>query len=54
MRDLRVRSQLLDIIRGLNYLHSQDVVHGNLKGVGELRKMCFITSLMIWIVEHPH
>jgi len=38
--------QLVDIVHGLNYLHSQHVVHGNLKGVGELRKTRFTTSLM--------
>lgn len=27
-------SQILDIVEGLEYLHSQNVIHGRLRGVG--------------------
>lgn len=48
-RMISVCPQLIDIIRGLNYLHSQYVVHGDLKGVGELHKIYFTASLIRYV-----
>lgn len=37
--------QLADIADGLCYLHSRDVVHGDLRGVRSHPKSCFIAVL---------
>lgn len=33
-------NQLLDIAKGLNYLHSIHIAHGDLKGVREIWRCC--------------
>ena len=39
------RYQLSDIVKGLCYLHSCNVIHGDLKGVRERRKSHFTAAL---------
>jgi len=39
------RHQLRDIADGLYYLHSRNVVHGDLKGVRDCSKPCFTAIL---------
>jgi len=37
--------QLSDVAEGLQFLHSQDVIHGNLKGVRDFSEPRFVTAL---------
>ena len=39
--------QLSDVAGGLSYLHSRNVIHGNLKGVSDYSGSHFITALML-------
>ena len=32
--------EISDVVNGLSYLHSHDVIHGDLKGVCEVQKFC--------------
>ena len=45
--------QLSDIAEGLNYLHSWNIVHGNLKGVRDCVTSCFIPRIDTSLVKHP-
>ena len=51
-------NQLLGITRGLDYLHSNGVIHGNLKGVGETFSRFFHRHNVDFshppLAEHPH
>jgi serine/threonine protein kinase len=39
-----VKSSYLVLLKGLNYLHSQHVVHGDLRSVGVFKAFIIMTS----------